>query len=654
MKASDSLKRILESATKKDSLYLIHLIELSWSLRNSDLNEAFRYSREALYLAKELKQEPLLAKIYNQRGVLFRNISDYPQAEQKFYDALRIAQKYGNLQEEAYAYNNIGDLQRLTGNIKEGIRSIEKAQNIFVKIQDKKGEAYTYIRLSEAYQKLKDYEKAYIFAEKSLEIRKKLNHKQDIGASLNRVGDVLTVQEKYEEALRYYQQAVSLAISSGDATGKVSSLQDIAKVYTRTQKYQQAKQILDECLEIAKKNKNKEQESNIYEFYTELYEKQDSTKQAYEYYKKRQAIKDSVFSNQRMLQISQMRVRYDLESKEKENELLKNNLSKERTLRILGLAFSIIVLFSGIWIYRNSKKIERFNQELYKKNEEISSTLESLEQANQAISIKNKEIEQRSQEIEIKNTDLIQSIGYSLLIQEAMLPSEEVMQTLLSDYFVIWEPRDIISGDFYWVADKPDKLIVVLADCTGHGVPGALMSMLGSNLLNNIVHDKEVHQPHIILEMMDKEIISILHKEHTTLNDAMEMAILVIEKNANFLHYAGAGIPLYYISDGTIQTIAPNKTSIGNASSTKQHFTFHTIIKSPKTKFYLSTDGYKDQFGGEHNKKFGSKQFKKVLEEIADKTMQEQKEILTRRLYLWQKASQESQTDDITVLGFRI
>ncbi len=653
-KRIDSLRKVVEIHTQKDSLRVVLLAELAWVLRNSNINEAFEHSRQAIYLATELKLEYLLPKINNQRGVLFRNISDYPEAEKKFYEALHYAQKHRILLEEAYAYNNIGDLQRLTGNTQEGIKNIEKARDIFVRIQDKRGEAYTYIRLSEAYQKLGDYEKSYQYAENSLKIRKQLNHLQDMGASLNRIGDILTLQEKYKEALEYYEQAVSLAISSNDATGKVASLQDVAKVYIRTQRYQQAKEILDECLAIALKNKNREQESNIYEFYTELYERQNDIKNAYEFFKKRQAIRDSVFSNQRMLQISQMRVRYDLNEKERENELLKDKLSQERIIRLIGVAFSMVVLLTGAWIYRNSRKIDKYSKEVAKKNEEIQTTLENLEQANQEISLKNNEIQQRSTEIEIKNTDLIQSIGYALFIQEAMLPNQAMLENLLKEYFVIWEPKDIVSGDFYWIADKPDKIIVVVADCTGHGVPGAMMSMLGNNLLNSIIHDMEIHQPAKILELMHQEIIESLRKEESQINDAMEVAIVAISKNSPTICYAGAGIPLYYLVNETLHTVEANKMSIGNFQYKEYSFTEHQLSIHSPTQFYLTTDGYKDQFGGDLNKKFGSKQLKKLLQEIGTKSMQEQKEMLVRSLYLWQKASQEAQTDDITLLSFRV
>lgn len=681
-KTLDSLNRLLVTHTQKDSIQLYALIEYAWLVRNSNISQSFESSQKALYLARELKNEAILAKLHNQRGVYYRNISDYPEAERRFSEALEIAEKYNNKLEMAYANNNLGDLLRLTNNPTEGIKFMERAKDIFISLKDKKGEAYTYIRLSEAYQKLKKYKESYDYAEKSLVIRRNLKTQTDISASLNRIGDLLAIQEKYKESLEYYEEALDLAMKNNDATGKVASLQDIGKVYLRTKRFSEADSILRFALNIAIQIGNREQESNIYEFFTELYERQNITEQAYHFYKKRQEIKDSVFSNQRMLQISQMRVRYDLKDKDLQNKALQVQLEKEQFMRIIGFSFLIVVAIGGFWIYRNSVKLKKVNEELEKKNEEINTTLESLgqankaisqknhelekkneeinttleslEQANKAISQKNHEIEIRNKEIELKNRDLLHSIDYALTIQQAILPTTEQLSTLVKEHFIIWEPRDIISGDFYWVADKGSKIILVVADCTGHGVPGALMSMMGNNLLNSVIHDKEIHQPDLILEHIHQDLLENLHTEQTKIINGMDIGICVYDKNTSVMHFSGAGIPLYYISDNQLYTLEPAKTSAGNPHKVDEKFELHSVAVQPNMNFYMASDGYKDQFGGPDNKKFGTKQFKQMLVDIQAFDIQTQHNTMLRNLYLWKRSSFDDQTDDITVLGFRI
>ncbi|PKQ69645.1 tetratricopeptide repeat protein [Raineya orbicola] len=649
----DSLQKELEKHPKPDSIRLQILIELGWQYRNSNINKAFEYNRDAVYLANELKNEAILARIFNHRGVLYRNISDFPEAEKKFYEALHIAEKYQNLQEIAYANNNLGDLLRLTGNTAESIKFMQKAQEIFKKLKDKRGEAYTYIRLSEAFQKLGDLEKAEEMAQKCLVLRQDLGNQQDLGAALNRVGDVLAIREKYNEALEYYRKALNIAINQNDATAKVSSLQDIGKVFIRTQRYKEAEKPLMEALEIAKNFQSKEQESNIYEFLSELYEKQNNIDKAYFYYKKRQALRDTIFSNQRMLQIDQMRVRFDLQQKESENQILKEKLQKEQIIRILGLVFSFVVLLGGIWIFLNNRKINKINYQLAEKNNEIKNTLKELEEANRQIVAQNKEIEVRNQEIELKNQDFIQSIGYALVIQEAMLPSKAMLDRLLGEYFVIWEPKDIVSGDFYWIAEKEDLLIIAVGDCTGHGVPGALMSSLGVNALNVVVHERGIIQPAEILEQMHQETLIRLHKEVNQLIDGMELGVLVIHRGKNMMYYAGAGIPLYYVQEYQLHVLEANKSSVGSNFRGSEPFSEHKIYLEYPTYFYMASDGFKDQFGGKQNKKFGSKQFKSLLKEFSFLPVEQQKDLLSKNLYLWKKEANEAQTDDITLIGFR-
>ncbi len=649
----DSLQKELDKHPKPDSIRLKILIELGWQYRNANINKAFEYNRDAIYLAKELKNEAILAKIFNHRGILYRNISDFLEAEKKFYEALHIAEKYQNLQEIAYAYNNLGDLLRITGNSTESIKFMQKAQEIFKKIKDKRGEAYTYIRLSEAFQKLGDLEKAEEMALKCLMLRQNLGNQQDLGAAFNRVGDVLVIREKYNEALEYYQKALDIAITQNDATAKVSALQDIGKVFIRTQRYKEAEKYLMEALEIARKFQSKEQESNIYELLSELYEKQNKIDKAYFYYKKRQALRDTIFSQQRMLQIEQMRVRYDLQQKESENKILKEKLQKEQIIRVLGFIFSFVVLLGGIWIFLNNRKINKINYQLAQKNDEIKNTLKESEEANRQIIAQSQEIEIRNQEVELKNQDFIQSIGYALVIQEAMLPNKAMLDRLLGEYFVIWEPKDIVSGDFYWIAEKEDFLILAVGDCTGHGVPGALMSSLGINALNVLVHERGVIQPSEILEQIHQETFILLHKEASQIIDGMELGVLVIHRSRNMLYYAGAGIPLYYIQEYQLHVLEANKSSVGSNFRNTEPFSEHKIYLEYPTYFYLASDGLKDQFGGKQKKKFGSKQVKNLLKELSSLPMSQQKELISKTLYLWKKEGNEAQTDDITLIGFR-
>lgn len=260
---------------------------------------------------------------------------------------------------------------------------------------------------------------------------------------------------------------------------------------------------------------------------------------------------------------------------------------------------------------------------------------------------------QRTRELAQKNQDIVSSIYYAQYIQNAMLPLTEDIQKSFPNHFIFYQPRDIISGDFYWHYALENYDIIVVADCTGHGVPGAFMSMLGFSLLNQIVIDKKISQPNLILQKLHSEISKVLNQSKTSNRDGMDMGICLLDKNQSTLHYAGARIPLVYIQGNTIFEIKATSIPLGNLQFYgNQDFEIHQIKFTPETCFYLFSDGYKDQFGGTRGKKYMKSNFKNLLLEIHQKPFLEQKEILSQNLKSWQ--GNRSQVDDILVMGFKI
>lgn len=263
------------------------------------------------------------------------------------------------------------------------------------------------------------------------------------------------------------------------------------------------------------------------------------------------------------------------------------------------------------------------------------------------------EILKQKEEIEIKNTQITGGINYASRIQAAMLPKTIELQCILKDYFVLFKPKEIVSGDFYWLAKKKEKIIVTAVDCTGHGVPGALMSMVGDSLLNQIIKDKNITRPELILEFMHKGVNQTLRQNESDSRDGMDMALIVIDEKTKTMEYAGAKNPLVYIQDNQLFSIRGDKEPIGGLQNEdKRTYTKHTIKLDKPTTIYLYSDGYQDQFGGDEGNKFMSGTFKNLLMEIHQKPMEEQKEILEKTLKQWMGNYQ--QIDDILVLGFRM
>ncbi|MBN8695782.1 MAG: SpoIIE family protein phosphatase [Bacteroidetes bacterium] len=252
-----------------------------------------------------------------------------------------------------------------------------------------------------------------------------------------------------------------------------------------------------------------------------------------------------------------------------------------------------------------------------------------------------------------KNKKITDSINYAQRIQESVLPSEVEIRTLLPKSFIFFQPRDIVSGDFYWLSNLKNKTIIACVDCTGHGVPGAFMSLIGNTLLNEIVNEKETTDAASVLKQLNNQVLKVLHQntENAQNKDGMEMGLCFINYSTNELEYAGAMNPMYVVKDNTITVIKPDIKGIGGDlnSNKETEFTNHVIPIQNGMSVYMFTDGYMDQFGGPENKKFNISNFKKMLLDIQSLPMNEQKKVVAETIKKWQ--GDRRQIDDMLVIG---
>lgn len=257
-------------------------------------------------------------------------------------------------------------------------------------------------------------------------------------------------------------------------------------------------------------------------------------------------------------------------------------------------------------------------------------------------------------ELESKNQETLDSIIYAKRIQDAILPQEQLMNEAFQDLFVLFRPRDIVSGDFYWFKSTRGKHFLACIDCTGHGVPGAFMSMIGSILLDDIIIKKKLDEPERILLELHKGIVKALkqNKKERASRDGMDIALCVVDEKEKELKYAGALRPLIYFRNNELVRLKADPIPIGGFKEEIPSFTRHTIHYNSGDKFYIFSDGYADQFGGENNKKYMTKRFRELLEKVAHKEMNKQKEILEVELLNWMGSSE--QVDDILVIGFEV
>ncbi len=266
---------------------------------------------------------------------------------------------------------------------------------------------------------------------------------------------------------------------------------------------------------------------------------------------------------------------------------------------------------------------------------------------------KNAELEKKQQFIEEKNQKLEDSINYAKRIQYAALASDKQIKNYLPESFVLYEPKDIVSGDFYWFAELKNKIYVATIDCTGHGVPGALLTMIANAHLVEIVKVLKISEPDKILNTLHTYICNTLKQDESKNLDGLDIAICAIDKTNKKLEYSGARIPLVYIQNNQIEIIKADRYSIGGYNKKiNRVFTKHSFELKQDTIFYMFSDGYTDQFGGPKNRRFRIDKLSDLLLEIHKQPMNKQKNILKKSIEEWRK--DEPQTDDILVMGFKI
>jgi serine phosphatase RsbU (regulator of sigma subunit) len=262
-------------------------------------------------------------------------------------------------------------------------------------------------------------------------------------------------------------------------------------------------------------------------------------------------------------------------------------------------------------------------------------------------------IESQKVELELKDKNITDSLIYAQRIQEALLPSETYFRKHFEDSFILFRPKDIVSGDFYWIGEKGEKVFIVAADCTGHGVPGALMSMIGLKLIEKTITEDNIEIPSEILAVMSKELEKTFSREKnigTIIRDGMDIGLCVIDRIRKKVEYSGAFFPLYLIREGSLVEIAADKIIIG-MNPEKMPYTDHEIDLMDNDIFYLFSDGYVDQFGGTENKKFMYRRFRYLLLTIHNFPVNDQKAILDENIKKWMGFNE--QVDDMMVIGFR-
>lgn len=586
-------------------------------------------------LAKELNDLVQLCGNSLYLGRNYENMGNNAKALEYYQYALSLAKKIKKERLETEATIFIGALYSDGINTKLGAEYLAKAAAVAEEIKDTSLliTAYTYIANNYYYNK--EYTSALKMYEKIKEYCKSHGSRNTYAGTLGNMGNVYADMGDMEKAMELQQEAVMIFDEIGDKQGLTICYSAIGIDYLNLKQYDKALEYFNKSLPMAQEMQSMEDLIEIHENLSRLYEETKDFEKAYQNYKLYKQFSDSVYNTSNAQKMTELELNYQFESKQKESKLLQE-LSDERSKRIVfaavgGVLILLIIVFLVVRANRQRKK------------------------TNVQLTVSNNAMRMQKEELEIHKKEITDSINYAKRIQESILPPDTYWKSCLQESFIFYRPKDIVSGDFYWIEHKNDTVCFAAVDCTGHGVPGALMSVVGFNLLTQAVNEMSLTIPSEILKHLDHGVTKTLRQSEDGkgVKDGMDLSLCSLNLKTHELQYAGAYNSLYYIKDGKFYEIKSDKFPIGvNIDGKVDNYTNHTIQLKKGDCVYLFSDGYADQFGGVKGKKFKYNQLKELLHKNYLLPIEQQNEQLAKAFDSW-KGDLE-QVDDVVIIGVRV
>lgn len=629
----DSLKALLKTAgdTQKVSLYM----KLGYAAK--DFQDAKEYFFKASHLADSLKDDRRLLRVFAGQGSLYEKNGELDEALKFYFSALGKATALRDSNEIADVNQSISwlyfelqkyDLAEQYGNV--GLKIHEKLGN-------RKGIANAYNNLATYKKDQGKYEEALELHHRALAIRQAMGDAKSMSYTYNNIGLVYLKMEKYPETIEYLEKSYHIKDSLHDVKGMAGSLINISNAYQGMENYQSALDYALRGTKLADSAGHKIFLKNGYQAVAESYKGLKMYEQALEWMQKYIELKESLLNETSLRQVNELQAKYKSDTLSRRIEMLNVQSALQETelannrMVIYGISGVIVLmLVMGFWVFRGYSEKKRALVI-------ISSIRDKLEQ---------------------KNREISDSINYAKNIQRSLLPDPGQLSNVFSESFVLNLPKDIVSGDFFSLAHKGEKAYLAVADCTGHGVPGAFMSMIGTDKLAHAIRESATGMPGEILSRLNREVKMSLHQHEEDMlsKDGMDIALLCFDNVNKKAWYAGANRPLWIVRSApggnSFVEYKPAKAAIGGTTPDIFIFPDHEVVLEKDDVLYLFSDGYADQFGGVKGKKLMTRNFRELLLHAYTQPFGTQREFLLGKLKEWQ--GNFEQVDDVLVVGVKV
>jgi tetratricopeptide (TPR) repeat protein len=642
----------------------------------SNYDSAITCYNEALQIKKELDDKRGISICLNNLGEVFNDKGDYGKAIAYYEQSLIIDTELDDKEGVAISLLNMGNLHENQANNSKALEYYEKSLQIAQEIENRRIIVSNQNHMGELYIKAKAYSKAVILLETAIRLSSEIGEDSELAKSYFFMGEAHLAQGKYNDAINEFQKALALHKNLGETAKMAADQIKIGNAYFNLEQTDVAIAGYKKGLQLANDIGSKENIRMAAELLAQAYVKKNEFDKAYHYSVLFKQIHDSIFTLESKQQISVIESRFELERKEQQIELQSIKLDKQeaeiiqqqiRQRALVGLVMASLLI--GLLIVIGYLRIKKSNTIISKQMVLIEETNEELKQINEELKVTIEDNTQQKLQIEKKNKEITDSIRYANQIQQALMPRVEKLNSLVNQHSLFYKPKNIIGGDFYWASQIDKTSIVAVADSTGHGVPGALMSMLGISFLNEIVNKEQIIQPNLILSRLREFVIKAMNQEGKIgeHREGMDLAIVAFEKQSYKMHFSGAKMPAYIIRNSqnspidNVDKLEKNNYTLyelkGDKMPIAQYekmtgFKQTTVELIPGDVLYLFTDGFADQFGGKNTRRLMYKPFKELLIDVAMLPVEQQNKALQTAFLNWQQ--NHEQIDDVLVMGIKI
>ena len=630
---TDSLLSVLKTA-KEDTNTVKLLDDIAWEFIYSEPEKAITYATQELELSQKLKWKTGIALAENAIGIYYNSQGDYANTLVHFFKALKLWEELKYKKGISSSYSNIGNVYRNQDDFVKALDYYTKALSLAKETGSKESQALFLGNIGIIHAHENDTAKAFDNFSKALKLNEEIGNKIGIANCMGNIGLIYKLKGDNSKALDCFLKALQIDFETGNKNGRTRQLNNIGSLYIKQKKYKEAGEYLTQSLTMAKELGSKQLIRDNYGRFTQLDSAQGNYGKAFENYKLYVAYRDSIDNEKAREKNIQLGMQYEFDKKQasikaeqdKKDAIVEQSRRKQQiiTWSITGGLFMLLVI--AMIIFRSLRVTQKQKKIISEKSDLLGEALKNVND----------------------------SITYAKRIQQAKLPKKEDINAAFPDNFILFKPKDIVSGDFYYFHQNNHRKFLAAVDCTGHGVPGAFMSLIGYEKLEEAMTNSTDTSE--ILKQLNKRIKSSLKQTDSddSTRDGMDIALCEVDTKNYKVKYAGANRPLWIIRKGsdTIEEIKATKKAIGGFTDDHEYFETHEIELVQGDVFYIFSDGYADTFSGAKNKKLTTKKFKELLLSIKDKSMPEQGAFLDSFLEQWREGI--DQVDDVLVMGVRM